>query len=309
MQSITKIQKIAQDISGQFDFSIDRKLETQYYHMQTQIIHIGFDGKRTGTETYYLKLRDIPAALSEKKLDQCTVKEFGLQLNSENIVTIPALKSWSYEFNRMSGVLDKGPVFGISHDKFEGIVDSKGNKISPEFCYAIYNNFIDFHALNDIFSRPLFGKGIDALKLIGDKIVHPAAFSEAPVNLGTTIKPGSVFRNGEITLEFKGVGIVDGAVCAIIGYDSGESTLKMAVKSSEEKYIETEGGSEYKGDIYMDLETGWVRKITLDEFVVTETEDGNNPAKIKSYTVRHLLLRLINQQGFEEDLNLHDDKR
>jgi hypothetical protein len=304
MQSITKIQKIAQDLSGQFDFSINRKPETQYYHMQTQFIHIGFDGKRTGTETYSLKLRYIPATLSEKKLDQCTIKEFCLQLNSENIVTIPALKSWSYEFNRMSGVLDKDPVFGIPHDKFEGISDSKGNKISPEFCYAIYNNFIDFHALNDIFSRPLFGKGIDALKLIGDKIVHPAAFSEAPVNLGTTIKPGSVFRNGEVTLEFKGVGIVDGAVCTIIGYDSGESTLKMAVKSSEYKYIETEGGSEYKGDIYMDLETGWVRKITLDEFVVTQTEDGNNPAKIKSYTVRHLLLRLINQQGFEEGLDL-----
>ena len=58
--------------------------------MQTQFIHIGFDGKRTGTETYSLKLRDIPAALSEKKLDQCTVKEFGLP-NSENIVTIPGM--------------------------------------------------------------------------------------------------------------------------------------------------------------------------------------------------------------------------
>ena len=291
---------LLQNLACQFDFSINRKLETQYYHMQTQFIHIGFDGKRTGTETYSLKLRYIPATLSEKKLDQCTIKEFCLQLNSENIVTIPALKSWSYEFNRMSGVLDKGPVFGIPHDKFEDISDSKGNKVSPEFCYAIYNNFIDFHALNDVFSRPLFGKGIDALKLIGDKIVHPAAFSEAPVSLGTTIKPGSVFRNGEVTLEFKGVSIVDGAVCAIIGYDSGESTLKMAVKSSEDKYIKTEGGSEYKGDIYMDLETGWVRKITLDEFVVTETEDENNPAKIKNYVVRHLLLRLINQQGFDK---------
>ena len=34
----------------------------------------------------------------------------------------------------------------------------------------------------------------------------------------------------------------------------------MAVKSSEDKYIETEGGSEYNGDIYMDLETGWGKK-------------------------------------------------
>ncbi len=299
---ISRMQKLAQDLNGQFDFSMNRKPETRYYHMQTLFIHMGFDGKRTGTETYLFKLRCIPAELSGKKFDQCTNKEFGLQFNSENIMTIPALKSWSYEFNPMSGVGGEGPVFGIPHDKFEGITDSNGNIIPPDICYATYNNFIDFHALNDLFSRPMFGRGIDALKSIGDKIVHPAAFSEAPVNLGTNVKPGSVFRNGKVTLEFKGVSIVDGVTCAIIGYDSGESTLKMAIKSSEDKYIETEGGSEYKGDIYLDLETGWVRKITLDEFVVTETKNPNNPAKIKGYTVRHLLLRLINQQEFEKKL-------
>ncbi len=63
-----------------------------------------------------------------------------------------------------------------------------------------------------------------------------------------------------------------------------------------------EGGSEYKGDMYIDLETGWVRKVTLDEFVVTETAVNNSPDKIKGYTARHILSRLISQQEFEKGL-------
>jgi hypothetical protein len=62
------------------------------------------------------------------------------------------------------------------------------------------------------------------LKKIGDKIVHAAAFSEPKLNLA-----GSFFKNGEITLEFKGLSRVNGKSCALIGYDSGESSFKMVV--------------------------------------------------------------------------------
>ncbi len=299
-----RIQRLAQDIRGPFNLPIDRKSETLYFHMQTEFVHMGFNGKRTDTETYFLTLRCIPAASLRKKLDQYTCGGFCLRLNSDDVVTIPALRLWDYEFDPMSGADGKGPVFGVPHNKFEGIIDSRGNELSPDIRYAIYNNFIDFHALNDVFSRPLFGRGIEQLKLVSDRIVHPAAFTETPVNLGTAVKPGSVFRNGEITLEFKGISVVDGALCTLIGYDSGESTLKMIMASPEEADILTEGGSEYKGDIYIDLETGWVRKVTLDEFVATETGAANSEAKVNRYTVRHLLLRLISQEEFEKEPTL-----
>ena len=302
-EKMRKMQGLVQDLRGSFDLSIDRKLETQYFHMQTQFVHIGFDGKRTGIETYLLRLRCIPAALSGKNLDEYICREFGLQLNTGGIVTIPALKLWSYRFDRMSGINGKGPVFGIPHDRFEGMTDSLGNKLSPDISYAIYNNFIDFHSINDIFARPMkFGKGIQELKSLGDRIVHAAAFTEAPVNLGSLIRSGSFFRNGEITLELKGISVIDGMPCALIGYDSGESTLKILMAPTKDQEVVTEGGSEYKGDIYIDLETGWVRKVTLDEFVVTETKVTNEPNKINAYTVRHLLLRLISQQEFEKGL-------
>jgi len=297
------MQGLIQDLSGPFDLSIGRKPETQYFHMQTQFVHIGFDGKRIGIETYLLRLRCIPAALSGKNLDEYICGEFSLQLNTGGMVTIPALKLWSYQFDLMSGIQGKGPVFGIPHDKFEGMTDSLDNKLTPDICYAIYNNFIDFHSFNDVFSRPMkYGKGIQELKSPGDRIVHSVAFTQAPVNLGSMIKSGSSFRNGEVTLEFKGVSLIDGAACALVGYDSGESTLKMLMEPSQGIEAVTEGGSEYKGDIYIDLETGWVRKVTLDEFVVTEIKVTNSPTKIDAYTVRHLLLRLISQQEFEKEL-------
>jgi hypothetical protein len=296
-------QGLVRNLSDPLDLSINRKPETQYFHMQTQFIHIGFDGKRTGTETYLLRLRCDPAALSGKSLDKYTCQEFGLKINEGGIVTIPALKLFTYQFNMMSNIDGKGPVFGIPHEQFEDLTDSMGNKLSPDIRYAIYNNFIDFHSLNDIFSRPMmFGKGIQELKYFGNRIVHAAAFIEAPVSLGTAVKAGSVFRNGEVTLELKGVSVIDGAVCALVGYDSGESILRMTIALDKELDAMIEGGSEYKGDIYIDLETGWVRKAILDEFIVAQTEETNAPVKVHGYTVRHILLRLIDQQELEKGL-------
>jgi hypothetical protein len=41
------------------------------------------------------------------------------------------------------------------------------------------------------------GGGIQELRRIGQQIVHASAFTEPPLNLGSGIKKGSVFRNGE----------------------------------------------------------------------------------------------------------------
>jgi hypothetical protein len=298
-----KMKGLAEDLRGPlFDLSIDRKAETQYFHMQTQFIHMNFDGRRSSVEKYMLKLRCQPAALSGKSLDEYRCMEFDLQMNNGKAATIPELNGFTYRFDMMSGANSKGPVFGIPHEPFESLTDSLGNKISPDIRYAIYNIFIDFHSLNDVFSCPMkFGKGIQELKSIGDRVVHASAFTEASVSLCSFLNPGSVFRNGEVTLELKGISIVDGVPCALIGYDSGESTLKMNLAMSKDLEVVTEGGSEYKGDIYLDVATGWVRKVTLDEFVVTEALPitANSPAatKIPGYTVRHILLRMVNPPG------------
>jgi len=303
--SAAKIPAGLGGLLGPFDLAAARTPETRYYVQETQFGQIGFDGKKTGLQTYTLKLSIVPAALSGKGGDECTVREFLVRLDDVEAQTIPELAGWSYVYrNSFSGLDGQGQVFGITHAKFESLTTSRGVKLGTVACYPIYNSFIDFHGFCDVFARPTTGGGgIQDLKAIGQTIRHAAAFTEPPVNLGEGIKPGSVYRNGDVRLVFKGVGLVDGAACAIIGYDSGESTLKMIMPVSAGKDIVTEGGSEYIGDIFIDLATRWVRKVTLDEFVVTETRlpgAGQAPGpKIQAYTVRHLVTRMVSRDEFE----------
>ncbi len=289
---------------GPFDLAGPRTAEVQEFIQETRLVHMSLTGQRTGTETLTLKLRCVPSALRGKPGDEYTCLEFSLRKNDEEPVTVPALAGWSYVFlSTPTGMDEKGQVFGIPHDKFENLMDSRGAKIDVEHQYFVYNSFIDFHGFDDAFARPTSGgAGLQDLKVPGQAIVHAAAFSEPPVNLGKGIKTGSYFRNGEVKLAFKGLGLADDRACAVIGFDSGESTFKMIMPMGPNMDVVTNGGSEYIGDIYIDLETRWVRKITLDEFVVSETVvpmagqaggAGAQGMKIQGYTIRHLLTRLV----------------
>jgi hypothetical protein len=295
--------RLVSDLKGPFDLAGPRSPQIQYFQQETVFVHIGFDGKRTGAETYILKLKCVPATLSGKNGDEYTCASFQVRVGEGKPVSIPSLSGWTYVFSLSpEGIDEKGQVFGIPHSKFENIVDGRGKALPPGIKYAVYNNFIDFHSFNDVLASPTTaGGGIQDLRTIGQRIIHAAAFSEPPVNLGSSIKAGSVFRNGEMSLEFKGVSVVDGAACAVVGYDSGESTLKMIMPLAADKDIVTVGGSRYKGDIYIDLGTRWVRKVTLDEFVVTETQMPGPAPKIDAYTVRHLLMRLVSREEYEEN--------
>ena len=68
---------LIQHLKGPFDLSVERKPDVEYLHMETHCIHIGFDGNLTGTETYMLKLRCIPAKLSGKKEINLRVRNLG----------------------------------------------------------------------------------------------------------------------------------------------------------------------------------------------------------------------------------------
>jgi hypothetical protein len=305
-------------LAGPFDLAGPIEPEVRYYIQRTDLVYLGFDGKRTGTASFTVKLKIVPAALSGKAGDECTLREVVMRSGEGEPETIPELAGWSYIFRKSAGGIDEaGQVFGIPHDKFLGLKTSRGRTLPAVEGYFIYNSFIDFHAFADVFARPTEGGGgIQDLKTIGQSIRHAAAFTEPPVDLGEAIKKGSVFRNGDVRMTFKGVGVVDGAACAIVGYDSGESTLKIIVPMGPTADIVTEGGSEYIGDIYLDLATRWVRKVTLDEFVVTETrvpamgatagtgqgqaQEQRQGQKIQAYTVRHLLTRMVGKEEFEK---------
>ncbi len=309
VQVKAKVPKDLAGLAGPFDLAGERLPEVRYYVQESRVVRIGFDGKRTGMDTYTFTMRIVPAALSGKGGDECTVKGFLVQSGGKAAETIVELAGWTYLYKQIaSGIDEKGQVFGIPHAKFENLTTSGGVKLDAIASYSVYNSFIDFHSFCDVLAKPVpGGAGIQDLKLVGQAIRHAAAFTEPPVNLGQGIKEGSVFRNGDVRMVFKGLSLVDGAACAVIGYDSGESTLKMIVPIPGGKDVVTEGGSEYIGDIQIDLATRWVRKVTLDEFIITETRlpaigSGGGPGqKMPAYTVRHLLIRMIGREEYEKD--------
>jgi hypothetical protein len=283
-----------------FNLGGQRSQQTQYFMMESKLLNYALDGKRVSTDVYRLRLKCVPAGIAGTKGDQWTCARFTVQFGDESQVEVPAMKNWTYVFSiPPTGIDDKGQTLGIDHSQFANLVDASGKALPPDKSYHVYNAFIDFHAFCDIFAERVDGaKGIQDLKSIGQKIVHAAANTEAPVNLGSSIAKGSTFKNGEVTMELKGLSRVDGAACAMVGYDSGESSFKMFVKPTPDMEIRTVGSSHYQGDIYIDLLTNWVRKATLYELVVSEVTLPMPPNKVNSVIERDILVRNVSAAEF-----------
>ena len=285
-----------------FNLGGERSQQIQYFLMESKLLTYALDGKRISTDVYRLRLKCVPAKTAGTKGDQWTCSKFTVQLGDEPQVEVPAMKNWTYVFKIPStgGIDDKGQTLGIDHAQFANLVDASGKALPPDKSYHVYNAFIDFHSFCDIFAERIEGgNGIQDLKNIGQKIVHAAANTEAPVNLGSSVAKGSTFKNGEVTMELKGLSRVAGATCAMVGFDSGESSFKMTVKPMPDMEVRTVGSSHYKGDIYIDLSTNWVRKVTMDELVVAESTLPMPPGKVNAVIERYTVIRNVGAEEFE----------
>lgn len=283
-----------------FKLGGERSQQTQYFLMESKLLTYALDGKRVGTDVFRLRLKCVPAKIAGKDGDEYTCTQFTVQVSGEPEVEIPAMKNWTYVFKiPPTGIDEKGQTLAIDHARFENLVDAGGKAIPPDKAYHVYNAFIDFHSFCNIFAERIEGgKGVQDLKSIGQRIVHAAAFTEAPVNLGSSVDEGSTFKNGEVTLELKGLSRVAGAACAMVGFDSGQSSFKMTVKPMPDMEVRTVGSSHYKGDIYIDLSTNWVRKATMDELVVTETTLPMPPGKVNAVIERNIVIRNVSAEEF-----------
>ena len=205
-----------------------------------------------------------------------------------------------------TGMDEKGQVFGIDHARFQGLTDSNGDALESDQAYLIYNTFIDFHGFCDLFAVPATsGKGVQHLTRIGQSVVLDASHSTPPVNLGVHIKEGSYFKNGQITLDLKGLSLVDDAPCAIVAFDSGDSSFMMLMEPMPGMEVKTLGGSHYFGNIYIDLETFWPRKVVMRELVICETNvpmpGGAAPTRIAATIERQSTIKTVAQEVYESD--------
>lgn len=289
-------------LRGSFSLTGERSPEVQCFILESKFVHYAPDGKRSRYEVYRLYLKRVPATPAGKGGDEYTRVRLAIQTSEAAEVTIPSLAGWTYVFAvSETGLDEKGQVLGIPHAKFENLRDSNGQALDQEKAYLVYNSFIDFHSFcNMLAGRTPSGKGIQDLSRIGQRIVHASAFTEPPVNLGSNVAPGSYYRNGEVTLVFKGIGLAQEASCAVVGFDSGEGLFKMIMKPTPTVEIRTTGASHYQGDLYIDLKTKWVRKVAMNEFVMSETTMPGPPNKVSEVTERVMTIQNVSMAEFEK---------
>lgn len=298
------MQLLAQELDkagAGFTLGGERARETRFFYMETRLTHYEPDGTRNPGVIFrfWLELRpEEPGSGREGMTVIC--RKFTLTRPGGREVELPTLRDWSYYFSHATaGPDERGQIFGVPHQKFALLVDARGDLVESDTGYLVYNAFIDFHGFNDVFAVDMGASGgIQDLQQIGDVVVHAAADTEPPVGLGDAVKKGSVFRNGKVTLELKGVSLVDGRPCALLGYDSGESSYLMYVEPMKGMDLRAEGASHYFGDLYVELGSGWLRKATLFELVVSEAQTGRGRPN-HSIIERSILLETLTEADME----------
>lgn len=267
-----------------------------YYRSTTEVVEIAPDGKRRPRDVYDLWLEYAPKPGAAGDLVTC--RRFTVAQAGGAPVALPSLEGWSYTVH--PGVDEHGFIFGIDQARFERLTDANGVALPLPVAYAAFNAFVDFHGFANVFARRTSeGGGIQDLRRFGQTVLHASAHSRPPIALGSTVAKGSTFQNGAITLELKGLTRIGGRRSALIGYDSGESSLKMSLTPMPGVTMTVVGGSRYVGDLYLDLETQWLLKATLIEMVVSETSGDMLPQKLASVTERHLLLQALRKSDFD----------
>ena len=78
-----------------------------------------------------------------------------------------------------------------------------------------------------------------------------------------------------------------------MAFDSGESSFQMIVKPMPNMEVRSVGSSHYKGDLYIDLGTRWVRKVVMDEVVVAESTVPALPNKVNAVIERDSVIRNV----------------
>ncbi len=275
----------------EYDFAAPRAAGTQYWVVTTTMTPYSPEGTREPKVIFGLKLK---GGIEDGK-QAYTCVETTLKVGDADEVTIPSLAGWSYVF----GEDDGSRTLGIPHEPFTALVDSTGTMLPPPLMHPVYNQFIDFHAFCDSFARPAGdAPSIKHLEKVGDTVLHNAAGTKPSLELGDIAGEGSYFQNGQVTLTFKGLTVMDGAPCAIIGYDSGESSLEMYLEAAPGMKLDIVGSSHYFGDIFIDLDTMWVRKADMTEFVVTNVMMGG--AKVGGQPFeRAVVIEAVTAEEFE----------
>ena len=292
-------------LKQEYDLVGERSMEPHYYIVQSELATHSSKGVLKSTDVYREHLKVEPGNRSAGDADRLTCKKFSLKRGDVPEVTIPSLEGFSYNVNKdlldANGIDENGELYSVPEETFEGLEDDSGAQLPFEVGYQVYSAFYYYHSYTDYAEPTSQGVGIQDLKRIGDRVIVEGAFAESPLP-GKLAKDSSFWKNGEITLAFNGLSIVDGRPCAILGLDSGVCHWSMPMTYMPVMRLKTVGVSNYQADIYLDLESKWVRKLDMVLFETTTTTMWGIPVE-KSIPVTKLAIRAMDKAEFDESLS------
>jgi len=301
------VNKETTDMAGQeallqeYDLAGRRSKENHYYIVQSELATHSSKGVLKSTDTYRELLKVEPGNRSAGEADRFTCKRFSVKRGDTPQVTIPSLEGFSYDVNKdlldASGIDQNGELYSVPEETFEGLVDDSGTKLPFEVGYQVYSAFYYYHSYTDYAEPTSQGSGIQNLRRIGDRTVVEGSFAESPLP-GKLAKDSAFWKNGEITLAFNGLSVVDGKPCAVLGLDSGVCHWSMPMTYMPIMNLKTVGVSNYQADIHLDLETRWVRKLDMVLFEITTTTMWGIPVE-KSIPVTKLAIWAISEDEFD----------
>jgi hypothetical protein len=284
-----------------YDLVGGRSRETQHFALESRLTIRSTSGKLKSVDTFRQFLMVTPGDPSDGESDRFTCSKFSIQRGDDPTVGVPSLEGFSYEVNRglldENGFDDQGRLYGIPEELFEGLADSTGEKLSFEIGYQVYSVFFYYHGYTDYAMPTQKGTGVQDLERVGDKIVHDAAFAELPIP-GKLAKTGSVWKNGEVTLEFRGLETIEHRLCAVLSFDSGSCSWSVPMNYMPVMKLKTTGVSNYRGDIHLDLESKLVKKVEMVLSETTATSMWGIPVN-KSVPTTNLTIKAISQEEFD----------
>jgi hypothetical protein len=261
------------------------------YVTQFEVAYHSSNGKLKWVDKFELNLTLNPSDNS-KGTEKFTCTKFSVQLKGGVNATIPSLEGWSYNFSletlNKEGLDEQGLMFGIPHSKFENLIDSNGKKLSIEAQYQVYSAFIYFHS----YCSQLADQSAKSLKKIGDQSINDLTGLESPVDLGKKFLNGSKFLHGIETLEFKGLGLIEGKKCAIIGFNETGGGYVMYIRPMPVLKVKTVGGTRYSGEMYIDLKSLNVKKVKVTIIDMTKTTMYGIPVEI-AIPITSLTIKLV----------------
>jgi hypothetical protein len=280
----------------------ERSKQTHYYQVQSELATHSSKGFLKSTDVYREHLMVEPGNRSAGKADRFTCKKFSVKRGDAPEVTIPSLEGFSYDVNKdlldANGIDENGELYSVPEETFEGLEDDSGAKLPFEVGYQVYSAFYYYHSYTDYAEPTSQGNGIQDLKRIGDRVILDGSFAESPLP-GKLAKDSSFWKNGEISLVFNGLSIVDGKPCAVLGLDSGVCHWSMPMTYMPIMNLKTVGVSNYQADIYLDLESKWVRKLDMVLYEITTTTMWGIPVE-KSVPRTTLTIRAMSKEEFDQ---------